>query len=375
MKVFGAMGVSKANYRSEHAWYVNCGVLAAIFVSVPVGGLGQCLSGEPSAYLLGEQVAVHVMDSECSFDSNVRKVFSDPSVEGLALVFHRPISGAQSIQLATGALAIGQTVAVWGLDGKPAAMASITVASDVGGDYSAFMATLAGSNCGSVRVGAVLTLPDEVKVVGLVRKVLVGPRCILHVIKASAIRPLLSVQVPQGVPLVTLNNSEGQLPLRIAYDPGEELPARTGAAEAQALGRIYFAGTGRGAFRGQHSQMVYHELRSTLAQGGVEVVVQRLDEVANEGMASISGSIDTARKMKTDGLLYFSLAIGWSPKDRLELECYDQDGKLLWKEETTTLWQSTQSAAVRALTKRMQEKLTIRIRRGQLPGQKRSLLK
>ena len=121
--------------------------------------------------------------------------------------------------------------------------------------------------------------------------------------------------------------------------------------------------------------MVYHELRSTLAQGGVEVVVQRLDEVANEGMASISGSIDTARKMKTDGLLYFSLAIGWSPKDRLELECYDQDGKLLWKEETTTLWQSTQSAAVRALTKRMQEKLTIRIRRGQLPGQKRSLLK
>ena len=70
-----------------------------------------------------------------------------------------------------------------------------------------------------------------------------------------------------------------------------------------------------------------------------------------------------------DGLLYFSLSTGWGQTDRLRVQCFNRDGKLLWQEETTSLWQMSIQGAVNAVTKRMKDKLRVRARKRQFPGQ------
>jgi S1-C subfamily serine protease len=136
------------------------------------------------------------------------------------------------------------------------------------------------------------------------------------------------------------------------------------AAPNRAPGGVYVTGFGPT----EHLQRVYLELTEVLAQGGIRVV--ELRDVRTGGqMTSVSGLIEAAKTASADGVMYFTLSTGYGQTDRLRVQCYDRDGKLLWQEETTSLWQMTIDAAVGAVTKRMRDKLKVRIQKRQLPGQ------
>jgi len=129
-------------------------------------------------------------------------------------------------------------------------------------------------------------------------------------------------------------------------------------------GGVYVTGFGPT----EHLQRVYLELTEVLAQGGIRVV--ELREVRTGGqMTSVSGLIEAAKTASADGVMYFTLSTGYGQTDRLKVQCYDRDGKLLWQDETTSLWQMTIDAAVGAVTKRMKDKLKVRIQKRQVPGQ------
>ncbi|MBN8734444.1 MAG: trypsin-like peptidase domain-containing protein [Acidobacteria bacterium] len=138
---------------------------------------------------------------------------------------------------------------------------------------------------------------------------------------------------------------------------------RAETTPAPELGGIYVTGFGPT----EYLQQVYLELTEVLAQGGVRVV--ELREVNSSGnMTSVSGIVRAAKEAKADGVLYFALSTGWGQTDRLKVQCYDQTGRLVWKEETTSMWQASINAAVGAVTKRMQDKLRKRIQKQQFPG-------
>ncbi len=139
---------------------------------------------------------------------------------------------------------------------------------------------------------------------------------------------------------------------------------RASAPSPRHPGGIYVTGFGPT----EYLQQVYLELTEVLAQSGVTVV--ELRDVQTSGpMTSVSGLVNAAREARADGLLYFSLSTGWGQTDRLRVQCYDHDGKLIWQDETTSIWQSSINAAVNAVTKRMKDKLRVRVQRRQLPGQ------
>lgn len=176
---------------------------------------GQCIDGVPAAYPLGEQVALHILDSECSFDPKWKKHIADPSVDSVGLIYHERISVSAMVLMKSNPTA-GQTVTVWGLDGQSSTVAQITTATDIGGDYSAYVLTIPAPNCHSARIGSIVTTSDSTEVAGFVRKVIDGPQCVLHVIKPSSLKSLLSVQVPIGAPLLKFNDLPSRLvPMRI----------------------------------------------------------------------------------------------------------------------------------------------------------------
>jgi S1-C subfamily serine protease len=192
---------------------------------------------------------------------------------------------------------------------------------------------------------------------------------------------VLSFSVSQGQNLnfaVPINYARGILDrlVGVASQPEARLdPLRPGEPETRTLSRstaptarepggVYVTGFGPT----EYLQQVYLQLTEALAQGGVRVV--ELRDVSTGGpMTSVSGLVSAAKEANADGLLYFSLSTGWGQTDRLQVQCYDREGRLMWKEETTSLWQASINAAVGAVTKRMKDKLRVRIQRQQLPGQ------
>lgn len=192
---------------------------------------GQCIEGVPAAYPLGEQVALHVLDPDCSFEAKWKKHLADPSVDSVGLIYHERIS-VPAMELMKSNPSSGQTLAVWGLDGESSTKATTTTATDIGGDYSAYVLTVQAPSCNSARIGSIVTTPNKTEVAGFVRKVIEGPQCTLHVIKPSSIRSLLSVQVPVGAPLVKLGtvvSSSAPRKMVSLEDVSAPPPERSGA--------------------------------------------------------------------------------------------------------------------------------------------------
>ena len=195
---------------------------------------GQCIEGVPAAYPLGEQVALHVLDPDCSFEAKWKKHLADPSVDSVGLIYHERIS-VPAMELMKSNPSSGQTLAVWGLDGESSTKATTTTATDIGGDYSAYVLTVQAPSCNSARIGSIVTTPDKTEVAGFVRKVIEGPQCTLHVIKPSSIRSLLSVQVPVGAPVDKLNGVASRyVPLKIAEprEPAADVVTRNASTDS-----------------------------------------------------------------------------------------------------------------------------------------------
>ena len=145
---------------------------------------------------------------------------------------------------------------------------------------------------------------------------------------------------------------------------GSTASAPSRRPEVREPGGIYVTGFGPR----EYFQQVYLELTEVLAASGIRVV--ELHEVQTRGqLTSISGLVTEARKAMADGLLYFSLSTDWGQTDRLRVQCFDRTGKLLWQEETTSMWQMSIQGAVNAVTKRMKDKLRVRVRKREFPGQ------
>ena len=210
-------------------WLVFFG--ATVFA---VTASGQCIEGVPAAYPLGEQVALHVLDPDCSFEAKWKKHLADPSVDSVGLIYHERIS-VPAMELMKSNPSSGQTLAVWGLDGESSTKATTTTATDIGGDYSAYVLTVQAPSCNSARIGSIVTTPNKTEVAGFVRKVIEGPQCTLHVIKPSSIRSLLSVQVPVGAPVVKLNGVASRyVPLKMAEprEPAADVVTRNASTDS-----------------------------------------------------------------------------------------------------------------------------------------------
>lgn len=186
--------------------------LGAGMFTIAISVQGQCVDGFPAGYPISEHVAVHILDPDCSFDPKWRKHLADPSVDSVGLIYHDPLS-TQSLELTQANPISGQALSVWTLDGKISKPAITTTASDVGGDFSAYVITIQDGSCGAIRIGSVVTTPEGSAAAGLVRKLVEGPQCVLHVIKPSSLRPLLAVRIPEGAQLVKL--SDGSSPFGI----------------------------------------------------------------------------------------------------------------------------------------------------------------
>jgi hypothetical protein len=195
----------------------------------------QCIEGVPAAYPLGEQVSLHILDPDCSFEAKWKKHIADPSVDSVGLVYHERIT-VPAMELMKANPSNGQTLTVWALDGESSTKATTTTATDIGGDYSAYVLTVQAPSCNSARIGSMVTTPDKTEVAGFVRKAIDGPQCILHVIKPSSIRSLLSVQVPIGATVVKINSVNGVasrlVPLKIVSTGDVSVPDPERAAYA-----------------------------------------------------------------------------------------------------------------------------------------------
>jgi len=201
--------------------------------------------------------------------------------------------------------------------------------------------------------------------------------------EAGEVVGVLSFTVTQSQNLnfaVPINYARGMLDrlAAVASQPERRLTALPAASEgvvslasapsrsreAREAGGIYVTGFGPS----EYLQQVYLELTEVLAASAIRVV--ELHEVQIPGQfTSISGHVAAARKATADGLLYFSLSTGWGETDRLRVQFFDRDGKLLWQDETTSMWQGSIQGAVNAVTKRMKEKLRVRVRKRQFPKQ------
>ena len=187
--------------------------LGAVALAAAISVQGQCIDGIPAGYPISEQVAIHILDPDCSFDPKWRRHLADPFVDSVGLIYHDPLS-TQSLELMQANPSMGQALAVWTLDGKISKPAITTTASDVGGDFSAFVLAIQDGGCGAIRIGSVVTTPERSATAGLVRKLVEGPQCVLHVIKPSSLRPLLAVRIPEGAQLVKLSDGSSQFGIR-----------------------------------------------------------------------------------------------------------------------------------------------------------------
>lgn len=153
-----------------------------------------------------------------------------------------------------------------------------------------------------------------------------------------------------------------------ALDPAQDSASTTSSPpesrRSREPGGIYVTGFGPT----EYLQQVYLEITEVLAAAGVRVVELRDVPIGGQ-LTSISGLVSAARDAAADGLLCFSLSTGWGQTDRLRVQCFDRDGKQLWQDETTSMWQTSIEAAVNAVTRRMKDKLRARAQKRQFPGQ------
>ena len=138
----------------------------------------------------------------------------------------------------------------------------------------------------------------------------------------------------------------------------------TVSGERSTAGGIYVTGFGPQPY----IQRVYLALTEVLAAAGISVV--ELHQINTGGeLSSVGGLVAAARKAGAAGLLYFDLSTGWGQTDRLRVQSFDADGKLVWQEETTSMWQTSINGAVDAVTNRMKDRLRQRAQKRQFPGQ------
>lgn len=199
--------------------------------------LAQCIDGTPAGYPLNEQISIHILDPDCSFDPQSRKVLADPAVEGVGLIYHESTTSPRLAFIKVNP-APGLSVSVWSVDGKVSKAAVVTNASDVAGDFSAYVLTMDDDSCSIPRVGSAVTSLDKASVAGLVRKVLAGPKCVVHVVKPSSLRQLQSIQVPQGAPAIKFSGVVSDFQLRKVSYPAPP------ASEAETLERLKSSAAG-----------------------------------------------------------------------------------------------------------------------------------
>lgn len=202
----------------------------------------QCYEGIPAGYTINSRITAHVVDPECSFDNRWRKHLADPSIEGIRIIYATPKSSTV-LPLAKVNPANGDALSVWSLDGKLSSSGTVTNASDVGGDFSAFVVSVSEDNCRSVRIGSAVTLAASRDIAGFVRKVLTGPKCTLHVIKPDSIRSLLSMEPPPDAAPSQMSDISSEFPLRLlesnSQKPGSSIADRSGLGGGKAKVFVY----------------------------------------------------------------------------------------------------------------------------------------
>jgi hypothetical protein len=140
-------------------------------------------------------------------------------------------------------------------------------------------------------------------------------------------------------------------------------------SEAKKAG-VLLAGYGSSA---SGFQIIFIELMNFLAAQGVAVANEPSSFKPVTGdYVSLNYLLDFIKSSGADGLLYLTVEHGYSNIHRMTLQCFDKDGKLLWKEKTSSTWSwaASEDGAARAALAKMEDALKRHIGQLGLPIKK-----
>jgi S1-C subfamily serine protease len=192
---------------------------------------------------------------------------------------------------------------------------------------------------------------------------------------------ILSFSVVEGQNLnfaIPINYARGILDsLALARSPAKELlgspsspKSVLAAPTAQKHPGVLVSGYGMPA---SSFQAIFLELLNFLASHGIEIANQPSEFHPVTGdAASLNYLLGYLPKMGAESLLYVKVEHGWSNIHRLDVQCFDAKGQMLWEEKASSAhsWATTESGAAKAVVEQMEKKLIPRIGQPGLPIKK-----